>query len=168
MAISPALLGALQITEDDLAKRLIKDVREVFSTMVGMDDLLHIPMQVEPVIHFSECVTAMVGLAGSYNGLVSLHVPQPLALGFTSGMLGMDVTEMDDDVRDAIGEIANMIAGSFKQHLSKGGADIKQSTPSVVNGNEYFVSAGSDLDNLTLRFATDEEWFMVAVSLEQD
>jgi chemotaxis protein CheX len=168
MTLSSGLLNMLRINEDDLAKRLIKDVREVFSTMLGMEDLLHLPIQIDPVIHFSDCVTAMVGLAGTYNGLISLHVPQSLALGFTSSMLGMEVSEIDDDVRDALGEITNMIAGSFKQHLSRGGADIKLSIPSVVNGNEYTVSSVSNLDNLTLRFATDEEWFMVAVALEQD
>ena len=34
---------------------------------------------------------------------------------FRSGtFLGMEVAELDDDVKDAIGEIANMIAGNLK------------------------------------------------------
>lgn len=166
MSMKPETLAAINMTEEDLVKGLIKDVKDVFINMVGVEDLMHLPIQIDVTTHFKECLTAMVGLAGTYNGLVSVHVPWPLAISFTSLMLGMEVTEIDDDVNDAMGEIANMVAGSFKQHLSKGGSDIQLSTPSVVNGADYIVSSGNDLQNITLKFATDEEWFMVAISIE--
>jgi len=167
MSIKPETLAAINMTEDELIKSLIKDVQDVFITMVGVEDLLHLPIQIDVTTHFNECLTAMVGLAGTYNGLVSVHIPWPLAMSFTSLMLGMEVTEIDDDVNDAMGEIANMVAGSFKQHLSKGGSDIQLSTPSVVNGTDYNVSSGNDLENITIKFAADEEWFMVSLSIEE-
>jgi chemotaxis protein CheX len=167
MPMKPETLAAINMTEDDLIKGLIKDVQDVFVNMVGVEDLMHLPIQIDVTTHFKECLTAMVGLAGTYNGLVSVHLPWPLALSFTSLMLGMEVTEIDDDVNDAMGEIANMVAGSFKQHLSKGGSDIQLSTPSVVNGSDYVVSSGTNLENITLKFATDEEWFMVSLSIEE-
>lgn len=167
MPMRPETLTAVNMTEDELIKSLIKDVKDVFINMVGAEDLMHLPIQIDVTTHFTECLTAMVGLAGTYNGLVSVHIPWPLAISFTSLMLGMEVSEIDDDVNDAMGEIANMIAGSFKQHLSKGGSDIQLSTPSVVNGSDYVVSSGSNLENITLKFATDEEWFMVSLSIEE-
>jgi chemotaxis protein CheX len=167
MSIKPETLAVINMSEDDLIKSLIKDVQDVFVNMVGVEDLMHLPIQVDVTTHFKECLTAMVGLAGTYNGLVSVHLPWPLAISFTSLMLGMEVTEIDDDVNDAMGEIANMVAGSFKQHLSKGGSDIQLSTPSVVNGSDYVVSSGSNLENITLKFASDEEWFMVSLSIEE-
>lgn len=167
MPMRPETLTAVNMTEDELIKSLIKDVKDVFINMVGAEDLMHLPIQIDVTTHFTECLTAMVGLAGTYNGLVSVHIPWPLAISFTSMMLGMEVSEIDDDVNDAMGEIANMIAGSFKQHLSKGGSDIQLSTPSVVNGSDYVVSSGSNLENITLKFATDEEWFMVSLSIEE-
>lgn len=166
MSMRPETLAAINLTEDQLVKSLTKDVQEVFINMVGIEDLMHLPIQVDATTHFKECLTAMVGLAGTYNGLVSVHLPWPLAISFTSLMLGMEVTEIDDDVNDAMGEIANMVAGSFKQHLSKGGSDVHLSTPSVVNGGDYIVSSGKNLENITLKFATDEEWFMVSLSIE--
>lgn len=120
MPMNPETLATINMTEEQLIKSLIKDVQEVFITMVGVEGLMHLPIQIDVTTHFKECLSAMVGLAGSYNGLVSVHIPWPLAISFTSMMLGMEVTEIDDDVNDAMGEIANMIAGSFKQHLSKG------------------------------------------------
>lgn len=167
MPFRPETLGNLNTTEDELVKSLSKDVLEVFSTMVGVEDIMHLPLQIDMETEFTKCLTAMVGLAGSYNGLVNVHVPWNLALTFTSTMLGMDVTEINEDVNDAMGEIANMIAGSFKQHLSKGGMDIQLSTPSVVNGSSYTVTSGSNIENITLKFATDDDWFMVSLSLEE-
>lgn len=166
MPMKPETLAAINMSEDALVKSLIKDVQDVFINMVGVEDLMHLPIQIDMTTHFKECLTAMVGLAGTYNGLVSVHIPWQMAISFTSLMLGMEVTEIDDDVNDAMGEIANMIAGSFKQHLSKGGSDIHLSTPSVVNGTDYMVSTGSSIENITLKFATDDEWFMVALSIE--
>lgn len=167
MSMKPETLAAINVTEDQLVKSLIKDVKDVFINMVGVEDLMHLPIQVDMTTHFKECLTSMVGLAGTYNGLVSVHLPWPLAISFTSLMLGMEVTEIDDDVNDAMGEIANMVAGSFKQHLSKGGSDIQLSTPSVVNGSDYEVSSGNNLENITLKFATDDEWFLVSISIEE-
>jgi chemotaxis protein CheX len=166
MPMKPETLAALNISEKELVAFLIKDVQDVFITMVGVDELTFLPIQIEATTHFMKSITAMVGLAGTYNGLVSVHVPWPLALSFTSVMLGTAIDEMDDDVNDALGEIANMIAGSFKQHLSKGGADIQLSTPSVINGADYVVSSGTARENITLKFTSEDAWFIVAISIE--
>jgi len=164
--MKPETMKALNTCEDELVTGLVADVRDVFITMVGVEDLNHITQQIDVTTHFKECLTAMVGLAGTYNGLVSLHLPWSLATSLTSLMLGMEVTEIDDDVNDAMGEVANMIAGSFKQHLSKGGSDIHLSTPSVVNGSDYMVSSGSNIENITLKFAINEDWFIVSITIE--
>lgn len=168
MALSSELLSSLDTTEDMLSKQLIHDVREIFGTMVGLEDLLHLPIQIDPVTNFTDCISSLVGLAGSYNGLVSLHMPSSLALTATSSMLGLEVEELDVDVNDAMGEIANMIAGSFKQHLSRSGMDVHLSTPSVVYGKEYVIRLGNNPDQIALRFATDDDWFMVSVAFDNN
>ena len=168
MSFDQSIIEPLGLTEHDLVQLLTKDIQEVFSTMIGMETLLQVPMQIDPVTSFEQSVTAMVGLAGTYNGIVCLHTPRNLAMVFTSGMLGMDVAEFDDDVRDAVGEITNMIAGSLKQNLSSGGADIKLSTPSVVAGEKYFVSSGNQSNTLTLCFTTGEDCFLVSATMRRE
>lgn len=156
------------ISNELLARQLMRDVKEIFSTMVGLEDLLHLPVQIDPVTNFKDCVSSLVGLAGAYNGLVSLHMPSRLAIKGTSSMLGMEVTELDDNVSDAMGEIANMIAGSFKLLLSKNGLDIKLSTPSIVHGKEYVITLSNNPDQIAIRITTDDDWFMVAVAFESE
>lgn len=168
MALSQNLLDRLQISEEDLIKSIIKDVSEIFTTMVGMEDLMHLPLQVDPVSQFSDSISAMVGLGGACNGLVSIHIPRPLAIKVAASMLAMDIDEMNEDVRDALGEIANMVAGSFKLHLSHGGSDVHLSTPSVITGNEYIISVSNTRDILTLLFDVEDEWLMVAIALKNE
>lgn len=167
MALSNKVLTSLGTSEELLCQRLTHDVREIFCTMVGMEDLLHLPIQIDPVTHFNDCISALVGMAGAYNGVVSIHLPSALAFKATGCMLGMEITEQNDDVKDAMGEICNMIAGSFKLHLSRSGSDLHISTPSVIYGKEYVVTLGSKPEQITLRFAADEEWFLVAVAFDE-
>ena len=166
MPLSNGLLQSLNTKEELLAQQLMFDVKEIFGTMVGLEDLLHLPIQIDPVTNFKDCVSSLVGLAGTYNGLVSVHMPSDLAIRATSNMLGMAVTYLNDDVSDAMGEIANMVAGSFKQHLSRSGLDINISTPSVVYGKEYVITLSNNPEQISVRFATDDDWFMVAVAFE--
>ena len=162
--ISAALIQQLNTTGEELIEHLDGDVREIFSTMVGVEVA---PSQTATTVtRFKDCVTAMVGFAGSYNGMISINTPQKLALDFAGQMLGMELTECDDDVRDALGEITNMVAGSFKHHFVKDGHEVRISTPSVMSGEEYVMSVGAIPDTLTLMFEHCAEFFLVSVYLE--
>lgn len=165
MPIGQAILSQLNTTEDVLIKQLDHDVREIFSSMVGME-LSPASRQIDAVSVFRDSVTAMVGLAGVYNGLISISTPGGVARTIASNMLGMEITEIDADVIDALGEIANMIGGSFKHHFVKDGHEVRLSTPSVITGEEYAVTAGSMPDPLTMSFEAGDDHFMVSVYLE--
>jgi chemotaxis protein CheX len=165
MPIRQAILEQLNTSEDVLFKQLDNDVREIFTSMVGME-LSPVSRQIDAVSVFRDSVTAMVGLAGVYNGLISINTPSGVAKTITSNMLGMEVSEIDDEVIDALGEIANMIGGSFKHHFVKDGHEVRLSTPSVITGEEYAVSVGSMPDSLTISYESGEEQFTVSVCLE--
>ena len=164
MPINSAVLESLNTTQEAFLKSLIDDTRSVFSTMLGLE-LMHLPLEVDPLTHFNDCISAMVGLAGTYNGLVSIHQPVSLGKRLAGTMLDMELDEVDQDVFDALGEIANMVAGNIKMHLSKGGSDVRLSTPSVATGSDYVISC-KDAGSINLLFDLDEEWLMVSVLIE--
>lgn len=166
MAIKPVILNALNTTLEALTQNLIDDTRNVFATMLGLE-LEHLPQEVSPKKHFSECISAMVGLAGTYNGLISIHQPSAVGLKLAGTMLDMEIQEINQDVLDALGELANMVAGNFKQHLSKGGSDIRLSTPTVASGHDYFINC-KEAGSLNLLFHLGTEWLMVSLLLDMD
>lgn len=166
--LSEATCQWLGIDGDELKKLICQDVKEIFLTMVNVDDVEPVAMSGPVETRFTDCVTAMVGFAGYFNGVVSVHASDKLAMKFTSQMLGIEVDEVGEDVIDALGEIANMIGGSFKHHLSRGGEEVKLSTPSVITGKEYFINAVAQTEAIPLSFKTGDTEFVVSVLIQRD
>lgn len=167
MTLNTAVSKSAHLNEADLRGYVIHATKEVFSTMVMMDVQDSSPLT-EPVTKFHCSITGMVGLAGTYTGILSIHCPQPLALRITSNMLGMEVDEVGEDVNDALGEIANMLGGYVKQVLSKGGLDICLSIPTVISGEEYTINAMTDSDCVIIPFTIDDERFLVGLKLQKE
>jgi chemotaxis protein CheX len=164
MGLDAAVLGEANLTEEGVRASIAEIAKGVFSTMVMME-LTEEPPLAEPVVSFHDTVTSMVGLAGTYSGVLAIHCPKPLALKVTSNMLGMDVMEMDDDVNDAMGEIANMIGGDVKHIFSPKGADINLSIPTVIYGSDYVLESMSSAESMVMPFQCEGERFLLSFKI---
>lgn len=165
MPINNQILTQLKISEIQLLGFLNADVREIFSTMVGMDVSSCSTMS-KADSRFENCVSAMICLSGSFIGAVSIHAPPMVAMEITSQMLGMEIDTVDADVTDALGEIANMIAGSFKHHIVKDGHEMRLTPPTVIARNDHFRPPDSSPDMLALLFEAGKDHILVTVNLE--
>ena len=166
MAIYQQILTQLDTSEIQLLGLLTEDVKEIFSTMVGMDISACSTASAEES-RFKNCTSAMILLSGSYIGVVSVHAPPAVAMEIASQMLGMEIDSVDDDVTDALGEIANMIAGSFKHHIVRDGHEMRLTPPTVVASNEHFRSIAGSTDMLNLMFEIGQNHLLVTVNLEE-
>jgi len=93
-------------------------------------------------------LTAAIYFAGAWKGAVLLECTRPQAFEFTHRLMSIDPpAAVNDDVRDALGELANMLAGNLKSVLPHG---IDLSMPSVVEGTDYSlrVCGGSLIDRM--------------------
>jgi chemotaxis protein CheX len=110
---------------------LAQIVESVFGTMVGLEAAgCEARWQ-----RSAEQLTAVVHLAGDWNGALLLEVDRGQACRLAGRFLSIDTpATVDNDVRDVLGELANMIGGNLKCVLTKG---IRLSMPSVVDGNDY-------------------------------
>lgn len=170
MSLNPDIAESTKFSEQQLAEYVINATQEVFSTMVMMEPSDDFPLQ-EPITHFKCSITGMVGFAGTYSGVISMHCPITLAKKITGAMLGMseeEVVEGGEDLNDAIGEIANMLGGSVKMILSKGGLDVKLSIPTVIAGEDYTVNSLSDIDCVVIPFTVDNDRFLVGLTLKKE
>ncbi|WP_129125293.1 chemotaxis protein CheX [Geomonas oryzae] len=164
---SDHLLARIGSDGPALEKSLIQETRKIFSTLLGMDHLLHLPLSVDPASNFADCISGLVGLAGEYNGLVSLHVSTHLAHRMACQMLDID-EPTDEEVEDALGEVANVLAGAFKRYLSEESLAIRLSTPSIVSGKQYVIHVAKKPEVMTLLFDLEDEWFIAALAVERD
>lgn len=161
MGLDATVLKDANQTEESVIAAIAEITKGVFSTMVMLDVVPEAPLT-EPIVSFHETLTSMVGLAGSHSGILAVHCPKNLALLITSNMLGMEVTEIDDDVNDAMGEIANMIGGDIKHIFSPKGADINLSIPTAIYGSDYLMESMSNAESLVLPFACSGDRFILS------
>ena len=59
-------------------------------------------------------ISGVIGLSGRAVGTVVINLSEEVALKAASVMLMTEMTSLNDDVLDAVGELANMIAGQAK------------------------------------------------------
>jgi chemotaxis protein CheX len=157
----------IKLTEEQLSRFVIDATCDIFSTMIMMELRNECPLS-EPVDHFHDSISGMVGFAGSYSGALSIHCPLSLARKITSNMLGMECDEIDDDVNDALGEIANMLGGGVKHMLSTSGLDVKLSTPTVISGENYKVKSLTDSNSVVIPFFREDERLLVGLTLARE
>jgi CheY-specific phosphatase CheX len=87
--------------------------------------------------HKMHSVTAIIGLSECFSGSIALSTSISGALEILKRMTGMKSTEVDELVRDCVGEMTNMIAGKGKVEFAHFGFDL--GLPQVIVGQEYTV-----------------------------
>jgi|SRR5580658_3761055 chemotaxis protein CheX len=134
--------------------------REVFEIMLGCK------LEAQNGEAVSACeFTAMVGLAGQLCGLLTLRCTTQSAGLMASKMLGVEIKEADQQMWDAIGEIANMIAGNFKNKLSGLGDGCMLSVPTVITGTDYSCRSMADSAPLEVSFLFEGKPLLIALEL---
>jgi chemotaxis protein CheX len=114
-----------------------------------------------------DSISGIIGLAGKRKGVLAIHLPKEVAMAITGSFLGMDVTEINEDVEDAVGELANMLGGNIKTILSERGRDIELSMPSTISGQHYDFQSTKDAERIAIPFICEAGKFCVDLQLEK-
>ena len=118
---------SLDAYRDDLARV----VESVFQTMIDLE----VAVSDAPWTQSPDTITAAVHFAGDWRGAALVECDARQACQFATRFMGIALpAAIDDDVRDAMGELANMVAGNLKSVLPHG---VGLSMPSVVEGSDY-------------------------------
>ncbi len=92
---------------------------------------------------FNFDVSGVIGLTGDINGAVAVRFPFDAAEKVVSAFAGMPVTRDDDEIFcDAVGEIANIVAGSAKADMT--GYSINITVPSVIVGESHRLARNKE------------------------
>lgn len=84
-------------------------------------------------------LTSVIGMSGEVTGALSFSVPREAAYGILERMTGIVATEVDELVRDVVGEMSNMIAGAGKRSLEQ--FSLQLGLPQVITGQSCVVYA---------------------------
>jgi len=135
--------------------------REVFALMLGGN----LAVASEPVADEWLDVAAVVGLAGQVSGTLVLRCTSESAAEMAARMLKVDSRHTGPEVRDAVGEICNMIAGNFKNKIHGMGDGCMLSVPTVIPGRDYSLHAIADSTKIEVRLLFEELPLIVSIEI---
>jgi chemotaxis protein CheX len=139
---------SLDTYRDDLSRI----VQSVFRTMM---DLETAPSD-SAWAHQPAIITAAVHFVGEWQGAATVECNTQQACQFAARFMGIELpAAVDSDVRDVMGELANMVAGNLKSLLPRG---VNLSMPCVVEGTNYTVHecGATAVEHMTFSSATGD------------
>ena len=135
--------------------------QEVFELMLGA----HLDAAPAPFGETGLDITAIVGLAGQVSGAIALRCASESATLMAAKMLGVNVKHPGPEMRDAVGEVCNMIAGNFKNKIPGMGDGCMLSVPTVIPGRDYSLHAIADSTKIEVRLLFEELPLIVSIEI---
>ena len=151
---------------DEAAVILEKATVEVFSMMLGIELRMGPPSENADPFHRAE-ITGLVAFTGARIGYVALHLSRSDAERFTAAFLGLESpAELSaDQIRDAVGELANMISGTVKDSIGST-EPIMLSLPTVMTSAQDSSIRVKAHFSILVPFDFDEGEFMVELVIQ--
>ncbi len=109
-------------------------------------------------------VSGVIGLTGKAVGTVVINLSEDVAIKAAATMLMTEIDELNAEVVDAVGELANMVAGQAKADLAE--YDMSVSLPNVITGEGHDIRFPSNTQPITVPFETDFGPLQLVVGLE--
>lgn len=138
---------------------LDSSVEEVFQLMLGAECHVTTEAPTEEV----ETITAVVGFGGLLSGACVFRSGGTAALSIAAKLTGMEFPEIDDTVKDAIGEVCNMLAGAWKGRVPDLSANCGLSIPAVITGRDYNIHVQAPEFRLHHTYCFDDTSFAVTI-----
>lgn len=136
---------------------------DVFSTM------LRLPVEGGEVYSDRACpsvnegVMAFVGIAGPWVGSGIITCDAAFACRLCEAFLMTEAPAVNEEVLDAVGEIANMVVGNFKTAAEALVGQLALSVPTVIFGRNFTSKSLGSNDWLVLPFKCGDDRFEIRV-----
>ncbi len=137
----------------------------VLTTMLGLDADAGSATMSAVETGPSHGVAAMVGVAGPYCGTGSVVCTEEVACRLAGAMLMDEYPAVNEDVLDAMGEIANMVIGNIKTNLEERFGAMALTTPTVIHGGDFSTRASGKHTWTVVPFTIEGVGFFVQMML---
>ncbi|MCX8043368.1 MAG: chemotaxis protein CheX [Desulfobacterota bacterium] len=114
-------------------------------------------------------VVGIIGLSNAdekIRGFMSVGFSEASIVQIVSNMLGEEFPGICEEVREAVGEIANMISGQVRQSLSSQGIKLQASLPSVVSGKDLMMDGSMKRPSIMIQFSVEKGPFEVGICID--
>lgn len=144
-------------------------------TVIELFDVM-LDMQVEPVEDkepppsMEPRMLGQIGFAGQVKGALEIMVTESFARLIACGMLGIEEDELEgeEELKDVIGEVTNIIAGNLKAAFNDSGLNCRISPPNITYGTDFNIETANMDRYETYGFAFDKHRIFVEVCVKID
>jgi len=112
-------------------------------------------------------VSGIIGLTGAAVGSVALSFSSGAILKIVSNMLGEEIKDLNGDIKDAVGELTNMVSGAARKRLEAEGYSIMAAIPTVVSGSKHSITHVLGGPSIIIPFEIDTGTFVIDVCLTE-
>jgi chemotaxis protein CheX len=147
-----------QVTQQEIEGAVSRASREVFETM------LNLPLEIDPSMMRTVIepesfhgVVALVGVAGSWTGTGHISCSPEFAQRLAGALLMTEFESINEEVLDAVAEVANMIVGNVKTFFEEKLGPLGLTVPTVVYGRNYQMRSAGVKDWVLVRLRSGEE-----------
>jgi chemotaxis protein CheX len=109
-------------------------------------------------------VTGCIRLTGNPKISLALTFSESCILSAVSHMFGEEMREINDEVRDAVGEMMNMVCGQANNSLAQAGISRKAAFDRVLSGKAHVIDHGASGPVLAVPIHTASGAFFMEVS----
>ncbi|MGA3207936.1 MAG: chemotaxis protein CheX [Syntrophales bacterium] len=110
-------------------------------------------------------ITGIIGITGTIKGSLALSFSTGSILKIVSNMLGEEITSLNGEIRDAVGEITNMVSGAARKRIEAMGVSLSASLPTVVSGKDHSIMHMLGGPSIVIPFEMEEGTFVVDISI---
>ena len=138
---------AINELEEGITKAIKESTIDVFSTMLMME-ITHDESFVKDEKNVStDLISSLHFFGEKYMGKIAVFSSGKVACDIANAMLGTEESMVNDDVKDGMGELVNMIAGGSKVKLMTSLGNLYLLTPWVISGRNLTIASSSDGDD---------------------
>jgi chemotaxis protein CheX len=156
--------AGVPVLSPQTVEHLVQATTEVFETMVFRKLKTGTPIDGDALRPGSN-VVGTIGFAGSSSGLVAFYSTLETAREIAGAMLGLAPEDVNGEIPDAIGEITNMVAGSFRTRMAREGDAWAISVPTVTMGSDFYIKPMTNGRRILLPFRMGEQEVFVELIL---
>lgn len=141
---------AFECVTDRTIQPFIESTKSFFAMMLNADAELVLDNQCSEKVLYD--ISGIISFSGAVQGTAVISLDKEVAFAITETLLGARPDSVNEEVRDMVGELANMIGGNAKERLSN--SEITLGLPTVVTGKGHEVSFDPGAQVRSIIFAT--------------
>jgi chemotaxis protein CheX len=143
------------IAQDCLSEAMIAGSREVFEKMIFMqiESCSDTASKIE-----GDALLSSISFRNGMDGCLGICCNKDCAHAIAINMLAMSPDDKisDDEIKDALGEVANMVMGTIKTAIQSDLQHLQVSIPVVVTGRDLQNSLGEGTERISVTVTTSE------------